>query len=139
MAHKGRDETAITIAQSSAPRDSVFNTFCINGIETAAIWSRNDIPQAAMSFLLVNNPSLNICKPIKTPTGFYTPDFESDDCFFEIKSTYTIEESRKSGQMKKIKWVCKNVKKVKVIILDERIVYEFFRVNPIEQFKKSKS
>lgn len=36
-------------------------------------------------------------KPIKTPYGFYTPDFDLGDRFVEVKSTYTIETSKESG------------------------------------------
>lgn len=58
-------------------------------------------------------------KTITTPYGFYTPDFEFEDCFVEIKSTYTIKTSKSLGQMKKIKWVDTNIKKIKIIILTE--------------------
>ena len=60
MAHKDKEDMTITITQSNAPRGSVLNIFCMKGRETAPICNIKDIPQAAMSFLLVNNPSLNI-------------------------------------------------------------------------------
>jgi hypothetical protein len=65
---------------------------------------------------------------IKTPFGYYTPDFEYEDRFIEIKCGFTynvlIGESSfsKSGkynqsQLNKIKWVSQNIKNVEIIIM----------------------
>ena len=74
-------------------------------------------------------------KPIKTPFGFYTPDFEFEYNFIEIKSTYTIKTSAKSGQLKKIHWVKHNVKNLKVLILKEADVEWYLKGVDIDQYK----
>jgi len=67
-------------------------------------------------------------KRIETPFGYYTPDFEYEDRFIEIKCEFTykvlIGESSfsKSGnynpkQLNKIKWVSENIKNVEIIVL----------------------
>lgn len=71
------------------------------------------------------------CNPIKTPYGMYYPDFEIDGQYVEIKSDYTYqillgkEKNRWSNkfdftQLKKIKWVNQNIKKVDIIVVDKR-------------------
>jgi len=75
-----------------------------------------------------NNKLPNNTNSINTPHGVYYPDFEYDDKFIEIKSSYTYDvllgkiPSRFNGkydfkQIKKIKWVNENVKPVDVIIV----------------------
>lgn len=66
-------------------------------------------------------------KTITTPYGFYTPDFEFIDFYVEVKSTYTIKTCKKSGQMERIKWVDKNIKDVKFILMTERKVKEIIK------------
>ena len=69
-------------------------------------------------------------KRIETPFGYYTPDFEYNDRFIEIKCDFTykvlIGESSfsKNGngnynltQLNKIKWVSENIKNVEIIIV----------------------
>jgi hypothetical protein len=69
--------------------------------------------------------------PKKTPFGFYTPDFEYEDYCIEVKSSYTYDvllgkkkswykQTIDETQLKKIKWVNKNLKKVQVILIDKR-------------------
>jgi len=66
--------------------------------------------------------------PILTPLGYYTPDFEYEDRFIEIKCefTYKVLMGEKSfskktktdlTQFNKIKWVSENLKKVEIIIM----------------------
>lgn len=62
---------------------------------------------------------------IKTPYGWYRPDFEYQDCYIEIKSTYTIKTATKSGQLRKIAWISKNIQRVKIIVLDIRDVEKY--------------
>ena len=68
-------------------------------------------------------------KPILTPYGYYTPDFEFDNEFVEIKCKFTYDvlmgntsfSSNKESnpyQLKKIKWVNDNIKAVNIIIID---------------------
>lgn len=65
---------------------------------------------------------------IKTPYGSYTPDFEDNDTLLEIKSEYTYEilvglrmnHYMNSKQYDKILWVSKNVKPVKIIVIDNK-------------------
>lgn len=72
---------------------------------------------------------LNLTKPtrIKTTYGFYTPDFEAEDFYIEIKSTYTFKICRKTNQFKKIKWVNDNIKKVKIKIIQENVVENYLK------------
>lgn len=56
---------------------------------------------------------------IKTPFGWYAPDFEFNDRFVEIKSTYTIKTCISNNQSKKIVWVRDNIKQVEVKVLKE--------------------
>lgn len=78
-------------------------------------------------FIMNTKLKLTKPKPIKTPYGFYTPDFESENFFIEIKSTYTIKICMKNKQLKKIKWVNDNIKKVKIKILKEIDVHNFLK------------
>lgn len=66
-------------------------------------------------------------KRIKTPYGWYTPDFDLGDYFVEIKSTFTLKTSRKSGQLKRIKWTSKNIKRVQIKVLPEVKVENFMK------------
>jgi transposase len=71
------------------------------------------------------------CKPVVTPFGTYYPDFEVNGSFIEIKSDYTYDvligktKNKWSNkfdtlQIKKIKWVNENIKKVEVIVVDKK-------------------
>ena len=64
-------------------------------------------------------------KKIKTPFGFYTPDFELKDKYIEVKGlhtfnvligkkTYTKVGTLSTIQLKKIEWLNKNVKPVEI-------------------------
>jgi hypothetical protein len=79
-------------------------------------------------------------KRIKTPYGYYTPDFEYKDKFIEIKSLGTFkvclgyESYKKIGkpsdkQFRKIKWVAKYVKPINIIVYVGRNEYKL-----IEEF-----
>ena len=61
-------------------------------------------------------------KGINTSLGFYFPDFEFEDKFIEIKSTYTYAQllENKFNQLEKIKEVTKNIKPVEVTVLDNK-------------------
>jgi len=71
-------------------------------------------------------------KKIKTPVGWYTPDFEYENTFIEIKSEFTLvrskEEIGKDGgnQWDKIQWVNKNVKPVEVVVLEKKEAFDLF-------------
>lgn len=76
-----------------------------------------------------NNKLPNNTNSINTPYGVYYPDFEYDDKYIEIKSSYTYDvligkiPSRFNGkydfkQIKKIKWVNENVKPVDIIVIN---------------------
>jgi hypothetical protein len=68
-------------------------------------------------------------KRIKTPFGFYTPDFELKNYFIEIKSTYTITTKMFKKQVKKINWTSENIKKVKILVLDGKLVDSYLGSN----------
>lgn len=64
---------------------------------------------------------------IETPFGYYTPDFEFEECYIEVKSSHTLSVSRgligykgltepSDLQFKKIKWVAKNIKPIEIIV-----------------------
>jgi len=57
-------------------------------------------------------------KPILTTLGFYYPDFEFEDRYIEIKSTYTYELLKKDNnpQYLKIKEVASKIKPVEIIV-----------------------
>lgn len=65
---------------------------------------------------------------IKTPFGYYTPDFEYENQFVEIKCDFTYKvligeasfgknKNYKLSQLKKIKWVSENIKPVEIVIV----------------------
>lgn len=70
-------------------------------------------------------------KYIKTPFGYYHPDFEFEDKYIEIKSIFTyniftgamvdINGQKNTSQMQKIIWVGKNIKPVKVLVIENGI------------------
>jgi len=90
-----------------------------------------------IEILLKNNLCLpkNVEKSIETNIGTYTPDFEFDKFYVEVKSRFTYEvlignksysKSKKSNpkQAEKIKWVSQNIKEVRIAIIDgETIEY----------------
>lgn len=70
---------------------------------------------------------------IKTEYGTYTPDFEFEDFYVEVKSTFTYDvligkksysKNKKSNpnQLKKLQWVSLNRKKVKIALIDGEIL-----------------
>lgn len=85
--------------------------------------------QGRYELYFIMTSKLNLTKPtrIKTPYGFYTPDFEAEDFYIEIKSTYTFKICRKTNQFKKIKWVNDNIKKVKIKIIQENVVENYLK------------
>lgn len=82
----------------------------------------------------------NLTKPelIQTPYGFYTPDFETEERYIEIKSTFTIKTCFKGKQIEKIKWVRKNIKPLTILVLDEMEVHNFLSEIDIKQYKQTK-
>jgi hypothetical protein len=66
---------------------------------------------------------------IKTPDGYYFPDFEFQDKFVEIKSPFTykifcgdiegMDGTKSVTQLNKAKWCSQNIKPVEVIILNK--------------------
>jgi hypothetical protein len=74
------------------------------------------------SLIKNDKPLPTKAKTITTPFGFYTPDFEFEEKFIDVKSTYTLKTCIKSKQKKKIDWVSNNVKKVKLVVLKESFV-----------------
>ena len=68
---------------------------------------------------------------IITPYGVYYPDFSFDKTLIEIKSDYTYEvlignkvsrftKTIETNQYEKIKWVNKNIKPIKILVVDKR-------------------
>ena len=100
----------------------------------------NLIVQGKYELYFAMNSELDLIKPkaIKTPFGLYTPDFEVDEYFIEIKSTITFKNCIKSIQYKKIKWVRNNIKNVKIIVLNENKVYSFLKDYNLKSIQKSK-
>jgi len=76
-------------------------------------------------------------KKIKTPFGQYVPDFDTDKNYIEIKSPFTLsvckgKTSNGKGkltdiQWKKIQWVRKNIKSVKVIVIKKQDALNLFK------------
>lgn len=71
---------------------------------------------------------------IKTPYGWYAPDFEFRDRFVEIKSTYTIKTCIYNKQSRKIVWVRNNVKPVEIKVLNEEETKSFLSHCDISEF-----
>lgn len=71
---------------------------------------------------------------IKTPYGWYAPDFEFHDRFVEIKSSYTIKTCVSNKQSKKIVWVRNNVKPVEIKVLNEGETKLFLLQYDISEF-----
>lgn len=68
-------------------------------------------------------------EPIKTEFGYYKPDFEYDDFFVDVKSTFTLKvllglssysKNKKSNpkQLLKIKYISENIKPIRIILVD---------------------
>lgn len=66
---------------------------------------------------------------IKTDIGFYTPDFEFDEYYVDVKSIFTLKvllgfssysKTKKSNpkQLLKIKYINDNIKPIKIILVD---------------------
>ena len=78
------------------------------------------------------NVLLKKSERVKTPYGYYTPDFKDSSYLYEIKSAHTfkvcigeisyknLKETTSDLQWRKIQWVSENVKPVKVIIYFSR-------------------
>ena len=85
-------------------------------------------------YYILNNPNLKGSKSIRTPFGFYTPDFDNGMEFIEIKSKFTVKICFNGIQYKKIKWVRKNLKNVRIVILDEKTVNCFLKNVDLSQY-----
>jgi len=89
-----------------------------------------------IDYLYSNNLELpKNTNAIKTPIGYYTPDFEFEDFFIEVKSTFTFNvligiqsysKTKKSNplQLEKIKWISDNIKPIKIFIVDNNVIEE---------------
>ncbi len=92
-------------------------------------------------------------KRIKTPYGYYTPDFEYPDKYIEIKCKGTLLVSMgklsykglskiSDKQFRKIVWVAKNIKPIQIVVYlskDEyRLTEEFNYLNLIITYKGGK-
>lgn len=81
---------------------------------------------------LIKNKEIlpKIPKGIKTPFGTYYPDFEFEDKYIEIKSTFTFDvfngkfEKFKNKQKEKLIWVSKNIKPVNIFIYNKSGICE---------------
>lgn len=83
-----------------------------------------------IEYLMSEGISLPInTNSIKTNIGYYTPDFEYDDHYVDIKSLFTLKvllgfssysKNKKSNpkQLLKIEYINKNIKPIKIILVD---------------------
>ena len=75
-------------------------------------------------------------KKIKTPHGYYVPDFDFGDRFIEIKSEFTLQVCKgempqtngdySDEQWKKIQWINENKKPVEIIVLEKKEAFNLF-------------
>jgi hypothetical protein len=75
-------------------------------------------------------------KKIKTPFGYYTPDFEFENKFIEVKSKFTLSVCKgempttegvySDNQWKKIQWTSENIKKVDVVVINKKDAFNLF-------------
>lgn len=100
--------------------------FILNGIKCYGNFERKYI-----EILIKEGQKLpcNIEKSIKTEFGSYTPDFEFEDFYVDVKCNFTYDvlmgkksysKKRDSNpkQLKKMKWISGNLKKIKIAIID---------------------
>jgi hypothetical protein len=83
-----------------------------------------------IEYLLLEGKNLPTnTKSIKTDFGYYTPDFEFDEFYVDIKSTFTLKvllgfssysKTKKSNpkQLSKIKYINENIKPIKILLVD---------------------
>lgn len=55
---------------------------------------------------------------IKTPFGYYRPDFVVDGQMIEVKSSWTYKQFLDKPQYKKVKWICDNFVPVDIWVVD---------------------
>lgn len=96
--------------------------FSLNGIQCQGRGELKYLKECIKSKKPISKP-----KRIKTPYGYYTPDFEHKERYVEVKSLHTFlvavgEKSYIKGgiisnkQFKKMCWVAKNIKPLDIII-----------------------
>jgi hypothetical protein len=64
--------------------------------------------------------------PIKTEFGYYKPDFEYDDFFVDVKSTFTLKvllglssySKNKKSNPKQLLKISENIKPIRIILVD---------------------
>lgn len=98
--------------------------FIVKGLSCQGNWEKIYIENCDDSNLPTNP------KYVKTPIGLYIPDFEYEDRFVEIKSTFTYAFFMKTkvnfrnpsttNQRDKIIWTGSNIKPVQLLILDSK-------------------
>lgn len=102
--------------------------YYVSGLRCQGSYERDYIEN-----LIKNNEQLPT-KPVngvKTPFGFYFPDFEYSDRYIEIKSTYTydiclgkkrnLNGLKSNNQHEKYKWTGENFKPVEILVYDNNV------------------
>jgi hypothetical protein len=80
-------------------------------------------------------------KKIKTPYGTYTPDFEFENRFIEVKSDFTFKVANGEfviknyvKQIEKINWVNLNIKPIEIVIINKKDAKNLFLIAKSNNF-----
>lgn len=87
-------------------------------------------------YYYLNNSGLKKSNKLKTPYGWYQPDFvDKIGNLIEIKSNYTFSILKTSKQLRKIKWLNKHGYKVKIVVLNQTLVDNYLSNININQYR----
>ena len=65
---------------------------------------------------------------IKTPHGYYRPDFIVDGKMVEVKSSWTYKQFKEKKQYEKVKWICENFVPVEIWVVDGKDKMEILSI-----------
>jgi len=134
------DEKQLRINKSLENGAGNCDYFCEDGYKVQGHTEKRYI-----KFLKQNNLNLPIQrnrKGIQTPYGIYFPDFEFENYYVEVKSTYTFSKlinrlsydgKKDNKQFDKILWISKNIKEIKIFIETKRNTFNQVNVNELHK------
>ena len=119
--NKGRicsEETRKRQSEAASKREFTGSSMS-NYYEVAGIKCQGSSEKIYLERLIESESELPLkcSKFIDTPYGKRQLDFEYDDRFIEIKSSWTFKFYKNSDQELKDKWITENIKRVEVIVI----------------------